>query len=131
MIRYLPMFLKLLLTALVIAGAFMALRIRKSNPGHSPARLAPIPMARPKSALPRMAAITAVLLMLSGAALFLYQQWRDSTQVVTVRIINANNGRETDYQAYKGDVDGRSFKTVDGRLVTLAESERMELGIRD
>lgn len=78
-----------------------------------------------------MAAITAVLLMLSGAALFLYQQWRDSTQVVTVRIINANNGRETDYQAYKGDVDGRSFKTVDGRLVTLAESERMELGIRD
>ena len=122
------MFLKLLLTALVIAGALMALRIRKSNPGHSPARRAPIPTTKPKSALPRIAAITAVLLMLTGAALFLYQQWRDSTQVVTVRIINANNGREVDYQAYKGDVEGRSFKTVDGRQVTLAESERMELG---
>lgn len=122
------MLMKILLTALVIAGALIYLRQRGSHAGQSVSVSPQGSVISRKRALPRLAAVSVVVLMLAGSALFLYQQWRDSMQVVVVRIINANNGKEVSYQAYKGDVDGRSFKTVDGRLVTLAESERMELG---
>ncbi|MCB1868855.1 MAG: hypothetical protein KDI43_10075 [Gammaproteobacteria bacterium] len=125
------MFMKLLLTLLVIAGAIGALRLRKRQPrrpvksdineNHLPAG---------KSALPRIAAYGALGVMLLGCAVFIYLQLQDAWQVVTVRIIDAGSGKESTYQAYKGDVSGRSFTTTDGRRVNLAEVERMELGGR-
>lgn len=125
------MFMKLLLTVLVIAGAVIALRLRKR-----PARRAAIVhvnenrQAAGKTTLPKLAAYGAAGIMLSGCALFIYFQWQDSWQVVTVHVIDAGSGKESTYQAYKGDVGGRSFTTTDGRLVNLAEVERMELGGR-
>jgi len=68
--------------------------------------------------------------MLLGCAVFIYFQWQDTWRVVTVRVINADNGKASSYQAYKGDVQVRSFTTTDGRTVNLAEIERMELGVR-
>lgn len=122
------MFMKLFLTALVIAGAVIAIRIRKRPPaGRVPA------LSRPAdhpsgSTLPKMMAYATVIAMLAGSGVYFYFQWKDAYQVVSVRIIDTRSGREAVYQAYKGDVDGRSFKTTDGRIVTLAEVERLELG---
>ena len=102
------MFMKLLLTLLVIAGAIGALRLRKRQPrrpvksdineNHLPAG---------KSALPRIAAYGALGVMLLGCAVFIYLQLQDAWQVVTVRIIDAGSGRSR-HRAYKGDVSGRS-----------------------
>ena len=118
--------MKLLLTALVIAGAVMAVRIRKRDLG---SRSAPQSIVgKRRSPLPRIAAAAVVLLMLAGAGLYLYLEWRDATRVVVVRVIEAGGGREVSYQAYRGDVEGRTFTTIDGRLIRLAETERMELG---
>lgn len=124
------MFMKLFLTALVIAGAVIAIRIRK----RSPVRRAPA-AGRPAeqlsgSTLPKMMAYATVFTMLAGSGIYFYFQWKDAYQVVSVRIIDTRSGREVVYQAYKGDVDGRSFQTTDGRFVTLAEVERLELGER-
>ncbi|WP_199930529.1 hypothetical protein [Sedimenticola thiotaurini] len=69
-----------------------------------------------------------VALMLAGAALYLYHQWSDAYQVVTVRVIDTRSDRTTSYQVYKGDIDGRTFVTTDGRTVSLAEVERLEVG---
>ncbi|MCP5415700.1 MAG: hypothetical protein H6965_01270 [Chromatiaceae bacterium] len=80
--------------------------------------------------MPKAAAYGLLGLLLSGSALFVYLEWQDSWRVVTVRVIHSGNGSETIYRAYKGDVKGRSFTTVDGRIVNLAEVERLELGTR-
>ena len=129
MVWYCAMFMKLLLTVLVIAGAIIALRVRKRPV--SRAAIADVDEHRTatgNNTLPKLAAYGAVGIMLAGFALFVYFQWQDTWQVVTVRVIDAGSGKESTYQAHKGDVGGRSFTTTDGRTVNLAEVERMELG---
>ncbi|MCW8848205.1 MAG: antitermination protein NusG, partial [Sedimenticola sp.] len=127
------MFLKLLLTALVIFGALFTLRMRNQRNLNAPvaaARVANSPRNQPREVrrLPRLLAAGAVLLMLIGMSLYLYHQWSDAYRVVSVRVIDSRSGQSASYQAYKGDIDGRTFTTIDGRVVTLAEVERMEMG---
>lgn len=133
MIWYPPMFLKLLLTALVIAGALLTLKMRKQRAMQQSVpelRVLNTPStgARGGKQLTRFLAVGAVLLMLVGAGLYLYHQWRDTYQVVTVRVIDTRSGQSSSYRAYKGDIEGRTFVTTDERTVTLAEVERMEIG---
>ena len=122
------MFMKLLLTALVIAGAMFALRLRRRRSLAIAEPRPALPLPARRSPLLRLAAYGSLAIMLGGAGLYLYHQWRDAYQVVTVRVIDSRSGKATVYQAYKGDVEGRSFQTVDGRSVALAEVERLELG---
>ncbi|MEE9358790.1 antitermination protein NusG [Candidatus Vondammii sp. HM_W22] len=122
------MFLKLLLTALVIAGALLALRRRREKilrPAPAPRTVSP---EKRNSRLITFTAVSVVILMLLGAGFYLFHQWRDTYQIITIHVIDARSGNETTYRAYKGDVDGRSFQTTDGRRVTLAEVERLEMG---
>ena len=65
--------------------------------------------------------------MLSASVWFAYREWESGNRVVSVRVINARTGAVVIYQAHNRDVEGRRFLTLDGRLVTLAEVERMEL----
>lgn len=128
MIWYCAMFLKLLLTALVIAGALLTLRMRREKalrPATAPRATSP---EKGTSRLVTFTAAGVVALMLLGAGFYLFHQWRDTYQIVTIHVIDTRSGNETTYRAYKGDVDGRSFQTTDGRRVTLAEVERLEMG---
>lgn len=127
------MFLKLLLTALVIAGALLTLKMRKQRAMQQSAPELRVLNSPPSGSpggkqLTRFLAAGAVLLMLLGAGLYLYHQWRDTYQVVTVKVIDTRGGQSTTYRAYKGDIDGRTFVTTDQRTITLAEVERMEIG---
>lgn len=127
------MFLKLLLTALVIAGALLTLRVRnqRNTRQYTSSVVSPVVASdnrRGSRRLPQLLAAGAVLLMLTGAGLYLYHQWSDAYQVVTVRVIDTRSMQVTSYQAYKGDIDGRTFLTTDGRTVSLAEVERLEIG---
>lgn len=130
MLSYPPMIWKLLLTALVIAGAVLTMRARGQRMEQvAAAEAANRPAAdSPNLRLIKMAAAILVVLMVLGAGFYLYHQWQDAYQVVTVRVIDSRSGKEVTYQAYKGDVEGRTFLTTQGRQVTLAEVERLELG---
>jgi len=123
------MFMKLLLMALVIAGAVFAIRMRQP-----PQQAAYVPDPRPAGPhsrqrfwMAKLAAVAVVVLMILGTGLFLFQQWRDANEIVEVRVIDTGSGRSVTYEVYQGDVEGRSFRTTDGRVVTLAEVERMEM----
>ncbi len=127
------MFLKLLLTALVIAGALLTLRMRNQRnlpqyPATGRMLNASIDSNPGRRRISQLLAIGTVFLMLLGAGLYLYHQWRSAYQVVTVRVIDTRSAQSTTYQAYQGDIDGRTFLTTDGRTVTLAEVERLEIG---
>jgi len=54
-------------------------------------------------------------------------QWLGTREVVSVRVVNANTGTSISYRAYRGDVGEHGFTTVDGRSITLAEIERLEV----
>lgn len=128
-LTYRPMLGKILLTLVVILGAYVVLRTRLRDAGRSVANRpdpAPPPPLIPRETV-RLVAYTLVVLMVSGSLLWLYLDWREGHEVVAVRVINANTGAVTSYRARREDVEGRHFTTLDGRRVTLADVERMEL----
>lgn len=113
------MLTKILFTLAVIAAVVMLVRLR--------ARAAPAQTVPDESAQGfRWLALVAVGLMVIGSAFFIWQTWRDASEVMVLRVVDTRSGHVTEYQAYRSDVDGRSFRTVDGRHITLAETERLE-----
>ncbi|MET0106931.1 MAG: hypothetical protein ABW072_17595 [Sedimenticola sp.] len=117
---------KLLLTALVILGAVLVIR-RRAQARPAPVQVVSQPES-PRKGIMMIAATAVVALMIIGAGAYVYFQWQDSNQVVNVRVIDTRSGNTVSYRAYKGDVEGRSFVTTEGRKVSLAEVERLELG---
>lgn len=123
------MVMKIFFTAAVVAIVFLAFKTRlRRPPAPSGGAYFPARQERSGMSLPRIAAWSLVSVMLLSSAAFLYSQWREAYQVVSVRVINSNTGAARSYQARRKDIEGRSFQTLDGRVVTLADVERMELG---
>ncbi len=75
----------------------------------------------------KIAAVVAVGVMIAGAALWMLTSWRDVTEIVAVRVVNSQTGEAVLYQAHRNDIDDRSFRTVNGVRVVLAETERLEV----
>jgi hypothetical protein len=117
---------KIIFTLLIIIGAFWMLK-RRSSGVAARQQINPDPNALKLSDL-RIGAYLFIILMVLVSAVMLYRQWQDSSREVTVRVINTQTGESVTYQAHYGDVDGRSFRTLDGRSVTVADTERIELG---
>ena len=120
---------KILLTAMIILGAYLVIRARMQS-AQNPT---PVPPAPSRAALVppgtlKAVAVGLVVAMVAGSILWLYLDYEAGRQVVTVRLINANTGNVTTYLARRADVKGRGFTTLDGRPVTLADVDRMELG---
>jgi hypothetical protein len=65
--------------------------------------------------------------MLGGTGLYLIRGWDEGREILQVRVVNANTGAEIDYRARRRDVEGRSFRTIEGQVVRLADVERMIL----
>jgi hypothetical protein len=117
---------KLFLTILLILALVYYVRHRGSaRPPER--RQVNTPPARQEPLIPRSVLYLFIGLMLLATSVVLYFDWEKNYRVVTVRVINADTGQVTEYRARRGDIEGRRFETVDGRLITLAEIERMEL----
>ena len=125
------MITKLLLTLSVIGIAWLVIRNRSRRGGISVAaqttRLA-APSNQQTGQTPRLAAYGLIIFMILASGIFLYLQWRDEYRIVTVEVINTQTGHSVTYQARRGDVDERRFQTLDGRVVSVADIERIEMG---
>lgn len=118
---------QILLTAAVAVVAYLVIRGRRSrsvrvSPAHPVTRRLSIPPA-----LLRGLAYGFVGLLVLGTATLLIQRWDHARERVVVEVVNANTGQVSIYQARRGDVRDRSFVTVDGQRVTLADVERLVL----
>jgi hypothetical protein len=118
---------KILLTLAVVIGAYFVIRARWQ--GRASTDRSPPPPRTPlvPPATLRAVAYGLVAVMVTGSVLWLYLGWEEGHEVVAVRVINANTGGVTTYRARRVDIEGRHFTTLDGRQVTLADVERMEL----
>ena len=69
-------------------------------------------------------AILGLIIVLSTLVFVLH--WQDEHEIINIRVSDAS-GQQTDYQAYKKSIDGRTFTTLDDRQVTLGDSDRVEM----
>ena len=142
---------KILLTLTVIGIAYLVIRQRqvteamattkakdkgRASTKHSPSSNSPA-AALPENSLAadqpslsqdlRIASYLFLVFMVGiGAALY-YYRWQDDHQVITVNLHSADQDTPVSYQVYKFQLRDRTFTTVDGRQVTVASSERMEI----
>lgn len=66
-------------------------------------------------------------LIISVSALIFTLNWFERHKIFNIHVINGATNEVATYQAYKKTIEGRSFITLDGRTVTVGESERMEI----
>ncbi len=113
---------KLILTFVVAYVAWLVVRQRMREADGEPA-------PRPLPVLPagafRIGAYALLGLMLVGSGLWLFLDWRAAGALVELQVVNPYTGAVQRYQVRRGDIDGRSFRTPDGRRIRIAEMERM------
>lgn len=111
---------KLLLILAVLFTAYQIIRRRWRNVIgiNTPISTAPAPEMR------RLAA--AVLFVMGlGVMAQLVLNWQHGREMIAVQVVNANTGQLTLYQVERGSIEGRHFRTADGREIRMAEVERM------
>ncbi len=116
----------------MILVAWLVVRNRWRSSGSELPRLADEPRSdssesgplMPRGAV-KLAAYGLVALMLVGSAVYLFQGWQREREIVQLQVVNVYSGEVEHYDARRGDIDQRSFVTLDGRRVQIAEMERL------
>ncbi|MBF0271094.1 MAG: hypothetical protein HQL98_03310 [Magnetococcales bacterium] len=127
------MFWKFWLPALMMFGVYFlgrrqARRTMEMDPlSPSPERSAVLRFREVHQRSFRTTALTLVTIVLIWMAWYIYQDWNTAHQVVEVRVIHVQTMQTTVYQAQRNKIQGRTFHTLDGRRITLADVERMEI----
>jgi hypothetical protein len=116
---------KILLAAIILSLIFLRGYVRTQRSTRAPIR--PVAQLRaPEHRTRRVAyAIIGILVMVTAAVY--YRAWHEGHQVVTVRVINTTTGAVDTYRARKGDIQQHYFETIDGRAITSADVERIEV----
>ena len=128
---------KILLTVTVMVIAFCFVRQRDTKRKSGPVRKnLPQTKSHEKaieqedhnlSADLRFGAYMFLALVIGLGATLYYFQWQDDHSILTVRLHSDGQDEAIMYQVYKFQMAERSFTTLDGILVTVASSERMEV----
>ena len=126
------MITKILFTAAIIVAILILVRmVGGRNAKRQDGRLIDITPARGNAASRRrigsiMMGMLA-LVVIAGVAYVVFSEVADERRAITVEVINTRTGESLRYQVQKGDIRGRTFRTLDGRTVTVADVERIEI----
>ncbi len=120
---------KILVTLAVIAIAVVVVRQRKegeSGKARPAARAVPAEESSMGKDL-RFAAYLFLVLMFGTGGVVYYYRWQDDHTVLSVNLYRDGQSEPVSYRVYKSELDTRSFTTIDGIRITVADSERMEV----
>lgn len=119
------MITKILFTLFILVAAMTYVRYKRdrAETAHSGKMAA----TESGSRVPMYTAIALVFFTLSISGAMYYSHWQASHTLYTVQVVNSHSGEVQIYHVYRDDIDGRSFRTIDGRLINLSTSERMEV----
>lgn len=119
------MLTKILVTVLVVLGVMTFYRVKNSGRVESAARRVEAQAAAAASRFGRRVAYGIVAGLLLISAILYGLHWREQHRIMTIRVIG-DNGTAT-YKAYKKDLKGNRFRSIDGKTVILGSSERVEI----
>lgn len=119
------MLIKILLTVLVIAGAWFLLVKRKRQIEPLAVNLSSKRFSEP---LWRRYLLTSVFVVI-GFSLLSYSvwYWRDQHRIVTVRIVSPNADNNGEYRVRKGDISDSKMVTIDGIHIRFSTQERLAI----
>ena len=119
------MLTKILLTVLVIAGAWFLLVKRTRIVQPQAINFTDKPL---HNWLLHRYILTGVFVVL-GLGLLSYSvwYWRDQHQVVTVRIVSPNADNNGEYRVRKGDISDSKMVTLDGIHIRFSTQERLAI----
>ena len=125
---------KVFLTTFVIIVAFFVIRQRHLSGNNVDQKKLAIPRETEKNnsksefnADLRSGAYIFLTLMVGLGAVLYYFDWLDDHIILTVNLHRDNLSQPVSYEVYKYQLEDRSFVTTDGRTITVASSERMEI----
>lgn len=123
------MLTQILITVFVIVVVLLFTRMRKRAPAPGQStRTAGTASGRSGAfSAPAIAGYSLVLVIVVGAMVLFYLQWQEANRVVTIQVVDTRSGEIVTYHAFRKDISGRTFRTVDGRNVSLGDADRMEL----
>lgn len=119
------MIAKILFTVLVVVGLLLWAKLRsrsvQATRQHASAAGSEVVWQT------RAVAIAVIVGAMTIAGLYFYLEWQRANDEVQVRVINSRTGAHQNYLARKVDVGARRFITLDGRQITVADIERLEI----
>lgn len=118
------MLAKLLLTLAVAIAAYTALRNRRAK---SVEASSPKVASQARWRVLRIGAWGIIALILLGSAWSVFYRWHRAQAIVEIQVVNPATGAVDHYEARRGDIKGRGFRTLDGQQVRIAEFERLIL----
>lgn len=65
-------------------------------------------------------------IMILATAGISWMRYQDANAIVRVEVVDTRSGERTVYQVRRKNLGEREFRTVDGRVVSLGASDRME-----
>lgn len=120
--------LKQLIVTLVVAAIVIVLARMKR--GRAQARA---DGARPEPASDSSSPSATMLVGYSLAAIMIlatagvtWMRYQEANQIVRVEVVDTRSGDRTVYQVRRKQLGEREFRTIDGRVVSLGASDRME-----
>ena len=124
------MITKILVTALIIAACYVYLRHQRQKQIGTSAQTKSATAVTNKNTVTsqfKWLAISLVVLTACAAIGFFIYNLMDDRRVLNVKITNPHNSEVVTYQVYKGDMQERSFETLQGQQVRISSSERIEI----
>lgn len=122
------MITKIFFTMLVII--IVGMIFRTQNQAAQPAKKEPATAPDNASLAPKTVAYMLVGLLIMVSGVVYYFSWSDANTLVRLRVTNAG-GVLSEYQAYRKDIKGREFTSIDGMQIQLADSDRLEMLIEN
>jgi uncharacterized membrane protein len=119
------MITKILFTVLVIVAALIFIRHKNSKNRQKEIVRQAEQAADRRTAMFVAIAIVSLMMMVSGG--IYYSQWKEQQRIFVVQIINSHTAAVQSYDVHQSDINGRSFRTINGREIHLSDAERMEV----
>ena len=118
------MLLKLFFGLIIAAGVLLMVRSRLRP---QPSRDASAQAQAGFQPTPRQIAYGLVVILAVTSVGVSLLHWQGSREVVTVRVVNSRSGEVATYRANRSDIGPRSFRTLDGTRITIADVDRVEV----
>lgn len=118
---------QLLITLAVAAIVVVIARMKRARGERQ--LVARSPTANPESSSRTTSIIVgyslAAIMILATAGVS-WMRYQDANAIVRVEVVDTRSGERTVYQVRRKNLGEREFRTVDGRVVSLGASDRME-----
>lgn len=124
LLSFAAMLKQLLVTLLVAAIVIVFARMKRARRTAPAARDASSASSSP-SAMVVAGYVLAAIMILATAGVT-WMRYQEANEIVRVEVIDARSGERTVYQVRRKQLGERQFRTVDGRVVSLGASDRME-----